>query len=232
MWACGEVGPKLPLGCAERDAEVEADSSGMSNIVRKRSITVGCSVVGTLPIRVPAPRASGSVPRGSPSGRARGGRMRTRHTARPASRRRARRRRDSDGAGRRGRSKPSSWRFAHHASWYSEPNSRIVARSSTTRKRAICWLPPFGAFAAASTIRWMSSNGIASGFKRRIERWVNIASPSGIDSRMWSMGTGSCVVTRAAGARRHRTAQELRLRDVARIGGRRNSGTCSRPVRR
>ena len=53
----------------------------------------------------------------------------------------------------------------------------------TTRKRAGWELPPFGALTAASTIRRMSSIGIGSGLRRRIERWVNIASPTGIDSR-------------------------------------------------
>jgi hypothetical protein len=30
----------------------------------------------------------------------------------------------------------------------------------------------------------MSANGIGSGLNRRIDRWVKIASPSGIDSRL------------------------------------------------
>jgi hypothetical protein len=60
----------------------------------------------------------------------------------------------------------------------------MVARSVTTRNRAICRLPPLGAFEAASMMRRRSASGIGSGLKRRIERWVNIASPSGIDSRL------------------------------------------------
>src|SRR5215203_5596924 len=53
--------------------------------------------------------------------------------------------------------------------------------------RVGCELPPFGAFTAASTIVRMSSIGIGSGFKRRNERWVNIASPTGIERRLlWS----------------------------------------------
>jgi hypothetical protein len=57
----------------------------------------------------------------------------------------------------------------------------------TTRNRPIWRLPPFGALDAASTIRRRSSIGIGSGRKRRIDRCVNIASPTGIESFWWSM---------------------------------------------
>ena len=46
------------------------------------------------------------------------------------------------------------------------------------------WLAPFGALTAASRMRWMSASGIGSGRNRRIERWVKITSPSGIDNRV------------------------------------------------
>ena len=56
-----------------------------------------------------------------------------------------------------------------------------------TRKRVIWRLAPLGARTAASRISRRSSTGIGSGRKRRIDRWVNIASPIGIESRAWSM---------------------------------------------
>src|SRR5262245_62939631 len=62
----------------------------------------------------------------------------------------------------------------------------MVFRSVMTRKRATWRLPPFGAFAAASRTRWRSSAGIGSGLKRRMARWVKIASPTDIDSRLGS----------------------------------------------
>ena len=59
----------------------------------------------------------------------------------------------------------------------------MIARSVSTRKRAGWLLPPLGALVAASRISRMSSTGIGSGRNRRIDRWVNIASPSGMASR-------------------------------------------------
>src|SRR5262245_50782180 len=47
----------------------------------------------------------------------------------------------------------------------------------------------------------MSSIGIGSGRKRRIDRCVNIASPSGIDSRLWSMSSPSRWATAAQRSR-------------------------------
>src|SRR4051794_23266527 len=63
------------------------------------------------------------------------------------------------------------------------PNWRMRSGSRTTRKRAIWLLPPFGAFDAASRISLISSVEIGSEVKRRIARWLNIASPSGIERR-------------------------------------------------
>src|SRR5260370_42632976 len=60
----------------------------------------------------------------------------------------------------------------------------MTFRSVRTRKRPTWRLPPFGAFTAASTMRWRSSIGIGSGLKRRIDRWLNIASPTVIESRL------------------------------------------------
>src|SRR5712664_578795 len=62
----------------------------------------------------------------------------------------------------------------------------MTFRSVRTRKRPTWRLPPFGAFTAASTMRWRSSIGIGSGLKRRIDRWLNIASPTVIESRFGS----------------------------------------------
>ena len=77
----------------------------------------------------------------------------------------------------------SSRRFAHQASWYSFPNSPIRSRSRTTRKRAGWELPPLGALEAASRMifRWASDIG-RCGSRRRMARWVNIASPIGMSS--------------------------------------------------
>jgi hypothetical protein len=66
----------------------------------------------------------------------------------------------------------------------------MVSRSFTTMNLAICWFPPLGARTAASRMRRMSSSGIGSGLNRRMERWVKIASPSGSDSRLWSIEIG------------------------------------------
>jgi hypothetical protein len=59
----------------------------------------------------------------------------------------------------------------------------MTARSVRTRKRATCWLPPLGARIAASTMSRMSAIGIGSGRKRRMARWVKMASDSGMLSR-------------------------------------------------
>src|SRR3989442_7070190 len=62
----------------------------------------------------------------------------------------------------------------------------MVAGSVRIRKRAVCRLPPLGAFEAAARMSSRSSVGIGSGRRRRIERWVKIASPSGMESLVWS----------------------------------------------
>src|SRR5260370_4029969 len=82
----------------------------------------------------------------------------------------------------------------------------MTFRSVRTRKRPTWRLPPFGAFTAASTMRWRSSIGIGSGLKRRIDRWLNIASPTVIESRLGSTLMASSSVALLAeqreGARR------------------------------
>src|SRR5713101_6072843 len=71
----------------------------------------------------------------------------------------------------------------------------MTFRSVRTRKRPTWRLPPFRAFTAASTMRWRSSIGIGSGLKRRIDRWLNIASPTVIESRLGSTLMASSSVT-------------------------------------
>src|SRR5262249_14198808 len=155
-------------------------------------MTEGCSVVGTDPI----PRARAASIRFCTAGMTESAgaswtaSANTMHgtspiaSARPAA-----------GWNPRGRSSntrnPSSWRFAHQAARYSAPNSRIVSGSFTTRKRAGCRLPPLGALTAASRMSSRSAGGIGSRLNRRIARCVNMASPSGIDSRLASTGRPS-----------------------------------------
>src|SRR5262245_61699276 len=59
----------------------------------------------------------------------------------------------------------------------------MISGSLSTTNRAGWRLPPLGALTAASRISRKSSVGIESGRKRRIERWLNIASPIGMFNR-------------------------------------------------
>ncbi len=80
----------------------------------------------------------------------------------------------------------STLRLAHQDRWYSSPNAAILSLPVVTSRRQICRFPPFGALAAAATTRRRCSTGIGSGRILRIDRCVNIASPTGIGSSLAS----------------------------------------------
>src|SRR5438270_6475609 len=78
-----------------------------------------------------------------------------------------------------------------HAARLSRPSRSLTARSLTTTNSQFCALLPVGALSASSIRRMTSSSSTGSGLRRRIERWVSIASSSGIVSvggpvRGWS----------------------------------------------
>src|SRR5882762_204750 len=97
----------------------------------------------------------------------------------------------------------------------------MTFRSVKTRKRPTWRLPPFGALTAASRMRRRSSIGIGSGLKRRIDRWVNIASPTVIESRFGSTLMASSSVTllvqQREGARRVRNRDGRRGEQVGAV---------------
>src|SRR2546429_1830746 len=81
----------------------------------------------------------------------------------------------------------------------SAPSRSLAARSFTITNSQFCALLPVGALSASSIKRSTSASSTGSGFKRRMARWVRIASSSGI-ARAGAVAAGAGLVSSMGGA--------------------------------